>query len=92
MRKSIAFVRNDRLGGKLVGATWKQVLRATTFEGHCLSVYSIRHTATTLIADDAILNCNEARFASPSFCIHYLGCSRKMNIERSATDNRDYVN
>jgi len=39
-----------------VGATWKQVLWATpTAEGHCLSGYCTRHTATTLIADDAIL-------------------------------------
>ena len=51
-------------------ATWKQVLRATSYEGHCLSVYSIRYTAITLGGVDSIaLRSTEERLVSLFFCV-----------------------
>lgn len=51
-------------GGKLVRAAWKQVLRATTFEGHYLSVHGIRYAAITLVASMPPSNEQEERLAS----------------------------
>jgi len=42
--------RGNLTWGEIVRATLKKVLRATSVEGHCLSVHGIRHTATTLVA------------------------------------------
>ena len=55
----VAFIRrrkNSNEGGKIVRATWRQVLGQRAFRWSLFGDYgtSVKHTVTTLIADDAI--------------------------------------